>query len=100
MCIRVDANGWGSVATHMSVFVHFMRGEFDDLLVWPFRFYITIELVNHKSEHGHVVDTPTPSKRVTSDKLTDTLGRGCLQFIHILWWSPLLRPDNTSTMTV
>ena len=34
-------HGWGSVAgTHVSVFVHFMRREFNNWLVWPFRFYI------------------------------------------------------------
>ncbi len=33
ICLRVDANGSG---THVSVGVHFMRGEFDDSLKWPF----------------------------------------------------------------
>ena len=54
MCIFVDANGRGSGAgTHVSVYVHLMRGEYDSRLVWPFRGDITIQLVNHNNDHDH-----------------------------------------------
>ena len=34
MCIRVVANGWGyGAGTHVSVYVHLMRGEHDSRLV-------------------------------------------------------------------
>ena len=52
MCIRVDANG-RATGTHVSVYVHLMRGEYDSRLVWPFRGDITIQLVNHSNDHDH-----------------------------------------------
>ena len=52
MCIEVDSNGWGDGSgTHVTVFVHFMRGEYDSRLVWPFKGDITIQLVNHNNVH-------------------------------------------------
>ena len=54
MCISVDTNGSVSGAgTHVSVYVHLMRGEYDSRLVWPFRGDITIQLVNHNSDQDH-----------------------------------------------
>ena len=51
MCINVYANGSGDGAgTHVTVFVHLMRGEYDSRLVWPFRGDITIQLVNHSND--------------------------------------------------
>ena len=34
--LRVDASGHGN-DSHISVFLHFMKGEFDESLKWPFR---------------------------------------------------------------
>ena len=54
MCLRVDANGCGdSEATHVSVYVNLMRGEYDDQLKWPFRGGITIQLLNQSRDEGH-----------------------------------------------
>ena len=54
MCIRVAANGRaGGAGTHVSVYVHLMRGEHDDWLVWPFRGNIIIKLVNQNSDQDH-----------------------------------------------
>ena len=45
MCLKVLANGEGKgKGTHVSVFIHLMRGEFDDDLKWPFNGKITIQL--------------------------------------------------------
>ena len=45
MCLRVFANGYGiREGTHVSVHVCLMRGEFDDILKWPFCGDITVEL--------------------------------------------------------
>ena len=58
MSLRVDANGWESGAgTHVSVGVHLMQGEYDDNLVWPFKGAITLQLVNHRADEGHVERT-------------------------------------------
>ena len=45
LCLEVDVNGYGSgKGTHVSVYVYLMRGEFDDLLEWPFHGEVTIQL--------------------------------------------------------
>lgn len=60
LCIRVNLNGVDSArGTHLSLFIHFMQGEFDDILDWPFtgRIILTVidqnpicELRNHVTE--------------------------------------------------
>ena len=85
MCIRVNSNGRDSGAgTHVSVFVHLMRGEHDSRLVWPFKGDITIQLVNHNNDHlekiMHFNDASVAfgsSDRVTSgDRATKARGLG------------------------
>ncbi|XP_064385150.1 TNF receptor-associated factor 6-like [Halichondria panicea] len=47
ICLGVHANGDATVkGTHVSVFVCFMRGEFDDSLKWPFRGMISVQLLD------------------------------------------------------
>ena len=41
----------------MSVFVCLMRGEYDDSLPWPFRADVTVQIVNHRRNAGHVERT-------------------------------------------
>ena len=54
MGLYVYANGVGDgKATHVSVFVQLMRGEYDDQLKWPFRGVITIQLLNQSRDEGH-----------------------------------------------
>ena len=60
LCIRVNLNGVDTArGTHLSLFIHFMQGEFDDILDWPFsgKIILTVmdqnpicELRNHVSE--------------------------------------------------
>ena len=60
MCLRVIANeslSSGVKATHISVDVHLMRGEFDDNLKWPFRGNIIIQLLNQLEDKGHYTRT-------------------------------------------
>ena len=58
MCLLVNANGHGSVkGTHVSVWVHLMRGEFDDQLKWPFRGEVTIQLLNQLGDRNHATGT-------------------------------------------
>ena len=54
MCLNVVANGSGDdKGTHITVGVHLMRGENDDLLKWPFRGDITIQLLNQRKDEEH-----------------------------------------------
>ena len=39
--------------THLSVYVHLMRGEYDDDLTWPFQGKVTIQLVNQEADDRH-----------------------------------------------
>ena len=68
MRLRVDANGNGDrKVTHVSVFVCLMRGEFDDLLKWPFRGDVTIQLKKNDPPHYQKIlplDDNTPNKCV------------------------------------
>ena len=40
-------------ATHVSVFVHLVKGKYDDQLKWPFRGDVTIQLLNQSRDEGH-----------------------------------------------
>ena len=56
ICLRVDANGCGrGNGTHVSVFVCLMRGEFDDLLEWPFLGEVTIQLKKTDPPHHQMI---------------------------------------------
>ena len=58
MCLRVDANGSGDgKGTHVSVFMHLMKGENDDTLTWPIRYKCTITLLNQLKDEGHYCKT-------------------------------------------
>lgn len=55
MCIQIYANGSGEeCGTHVSLYTCFMRGEYDDELLWPFQGKIAVELRNQKNDDcGH-----------------------------------------------
>lgn len=54
ICLCVYPSGTGSgTDTHMSVFICFMRGEFDNLLDWPFRGIISLQLLNQLDNEEH-----------------------------------------------
>ena len=55
ICLRVEANGCGlGEGTHVSVFICFMRGEFDESLKWPFRGVIAFQLLDQFTGNDHV----------------------------------------------
>ena len=67
MCLRVRAKGQDQgMGTHVSTYVHLMRGEHDDHLKWPFRGDITVSVLNQREEEDHVVMTTHMDDR-TSD---------------------------------
>lgn len=105
MVLRVDANGWGEgKGTHVSMAVYLKNGEFDQLLKWPFRARITIQLLNQECKESEenrirVISILTQSKEKAmkgigeakfihhSDLRTkDYLKNDCLQFriIHVV----------------
>lgn len=47
LCLRVNLNGVGSgVGKYIALFVHMMRGDYDDLLKWPFTGKITLSILD------------------------------------------------------
>ena len=60
LLLKVCANGDVSVeGTHVSVYVYLVKGEYDDILTWPFKCNITIRLLNWREDKGHVEKTIT-----------------------------------------
>ena len=90
MCLRVDAKGWGNGRdTHVSVFVHLMRGEYDDHLEWPFRGEVTVQLLQGKKNCSFTVCFNTfansatficGQRVTTSERAVDGMGRS--KFIY------------------
>ena len=87
MCLRVDANGYGSdKSTHLSVFICLMRGESDDQLKWPFRGSITVQLLSQENEDHLVKHIPFHNAAASScsrvvEEERAVLGRGFSQFL-------------------
>ena len=58
MCLRINANGrLDGENTHISVFLHMMKGEYDEYLKWPFRGKFTIQLLNQSRDERHYMKT-------------------------------------------
>ena len=68
LCLEVYAS---ESYSRVSVFVHLMRGEFDNSLKWPFQGAITVHLLNQQQNKGHYEDTV----RFTDTTPDDTAGR-------------------------
>ncbi len=71
ICLSVNANGNGTgKGTHVSVFVHFMRGEFDNSLKWPFRGVISYQLLDQVIGKDHKTGTNTYDDKVPNTYCT------------------------------
>ncbi len=102
ICLTVDANGWGpGKGTHVSVFVYFKTGEFDNSLKWPFRGVISVQLLDqvngedHKT-HTFTCDDETPDEYCTIvTDLGRSAGRGTYEFIAHTELEPKYLRNNT-----
>ena len=57
-CIAIHANGEsGGKNTHISVYIHSMKGEHDDQLEWPFIGIFDVELLNWREDKSHYTRT-------------------------------------------
>ena len=98
MCLTLYPNGnKRGCGSHVSLYIHFMKGEYDNFLHWPFEGHITVLLLNQtgtlmlatKAPCGHherviCLDTQAsiPSRvRVTDAVGSYTSGCGCDEFI-------------------
>ena len=80
MCLCVHANGSGAgEGTHVSVYLHLMKGENDDALTWPFRYKCTFTLLNQLRDEGHherTLNFPEDEKECVSRVLSGEKGGG------------------------
>lgn len=106
MCLKVNANGRTlRDGTHnIGVFLHLMRGQFDDELKWPFQGTIIVQLLNQRygGEQDNVEMTynfndTTPhriTRRVLNRERAQTgLGYGAFMSYADLW-SNYLKNDH------
>ena len=71
ICLRVDANGCNTgKGTHVSVYVWFMRGEFDDSLKWLFRGAISYQLLDQVDGKDHKTYTITYDDKTPNEYCT------------------------------
>ena len=53
-CLSADMNGYESgEGTHLSVFIHMMKGSNDNNLTWPFKGKFTVTLLNQIENDRH-----------------------------------------------
>ncbi|KAL8574350.1 hypothetical protein ACOMHN_057342 [Nucella lapillus] len=61
LCLRSNLNGVDSAkGSHLSLFVHFMQGEYDDILEWPFSGRIILSIMDQNDvceRRQHVQET-------------------------------------------
>ena len=85
MCLRLYIMGDGiGKGTHMSLFFVVMKGEFDNILPWPFTQRVTFRLINQKPEGRDIVDAFQPDPMSSSFKKPKSdmnIASGCPRFI-------------------
>ena len=85
--VKASGNGAGA-GSHLSVYVHIMQGEFDDMLTWPLLADVHFRLVNQFSNDKHFNSKVSFTKeneaslRVLNGRKAGT-GRGYSQFIPL-----------------
>lgn len=85
LCARAYLNGDGSgKGTHISLYFVVMRGEFDSLLLWPFKQKVTLMLLDQSGKKNHVVEVFRADPNSSSFKRPDgemNIASGCPRFV-------------------
>jgi len=99
MCLGFSAIGVGHSA-RFSIHLHIMRGEFDNILQWPFRHMITLDLMNEETGlpylSGFVNALQYPKNAAWRKPINDQNDGITLLFIWLsdIFLIPCLRKDN------
>ena len=84
MCLRLYIMGDGiGKGTHLSLFFVVMRGEFDNILQWPFTHKVTFKLINQAGGRD-IVNTYQPDPMSSSfrkPKSDMNIASGCPRFV-------------------
>ena len=90
MCLEVWRNGYGSgKGTHLSVFLHLMKGENDDHLKWPLSLKIRFVLLNQASDNSHLshildfTEAPEKSSARVTEGTRAKGGGGKIEFLPL-----------------
>ncbi len=101
VCLGVIANGSSfGKGTHVSVYIHFMRGEFDDLLKWPFRglmFYQLLDQQGENHKNGTVIYDENVADSVSSRVREGEVSKGDwgqVKFVSHEELKPYLKDDT------
>ena len=80
LCLYIMGDGIGK-GTHLSLFFVVMRGEFDNILQWPFTYKVTFKLINQAGGRD-IVDTFKPHVlKPSQDNNSMNNASGCPCFI-------------------
>ena len=82
LCLYIMGDGIGK-GTHLSLFFVVMRGEFDNILQWPFTHKVTFKLINQAGGRDIVYTfQPDPMSRSFRKPKSDmNLADGCPRFV-------------------
>lgn len=91
LCIRANLNGVDSArGTHLSIFIHFMQGDYDDILDWPFNGRIILTVIDQNPVcelRHHVVETLISKPNLAAFQRPNTprnhKGFGYMEFLPI-----------------
>ena len=87
MCLRLSIMGDGTgKGTHLSLFIVVMRGEFDNVLQWPFTHKVTFKLINQAGGR-HIVNAFQPDPMSPSFKKPKSdmnVASGYPQFVSLV----------------
>ncbi|XP_074662917.1 TNF receptor-associated factor 3-like isoform X2 [Tubulanus polymorphus] len=85
MCARVYLNGDGmGKGTHLSLFFVIMRGEYDQLLQWPFTQKVTLIILDQERRNRHLQDAFRPDRESSSFRRPTSemnIASGCPRFV-------------------
>ena len=82
LCLYIMGDGIGK-GTHLSLFFVVMRGEFDNILQWPFTHKVTFKLINQAGGRD-IIDTFQPDPMSTAfrkPKSDMNISSGCPRFV-------------------
>lgn len=90
-CLRVYLNGTGSAQDrYLSLFVHFVPGDYDDVIRWPFHGRITLSILDQNSDFGlrsDICEDIKPSPRLEAferpREVRNRKGFGYLEFVPL-----------------
>ena len=86
MCLRLYMLGDGiGKGTHISLFLVIMKGEFDDILQWPFTRKVSFRLINqhHRRDVVDVFQPDPMSSSFQRPKTDMNVASGCPHFISL-----------------